>query len=79
MAKPRRLAAELNEAMGVLSKYDEGPDLVLYYKHLMVLEGHAAYARQIYATDALSSSQQAFLENQWRQFRTWWDSWPGRG
>lgn len=74
----RRLAAELNEAMAVLSKYDEGPDLVLYYKHLMVLEGHTAYARQIYANDALSPTQKAFLESQWKQFRTWWDTWPGR-
>lgn len=75
----RRLAAELNDAMAVLSKYDEGPDLVLYYKHLMVLEGHTAYSHQINRTDALSSSQRAFLEQQWRQFRTWWDAWPGRG
>ena len=58
--------------------YDEGPDLVLYYKHLMVLEGHAAYAAQINPTDALSDSQRAFLEAQWRQFRTWWNASPGR-
>ncbi|MFM7977322.1 MAG: dihydrodipicolinate synthase family protein, partial [Pirellula sp.] len=31
----RRLAQELDSALAVLSKYDEGPDLVLYYKHLM--------------------------------------------
>jgi dihydrodipicolinate synthase/N-acetylneuraminate lyase len=75
----RRLAAELDDALAVLAKYDEGPDLVLYYKHLMVLEGHAAYARQLNPTDALSDSQRAFLEAQWRQFRTWWNAWPGRG
>lgn len=77
-ATARLRAAELTDAMAVLSKYDDGPDLVLYYKHLMVLEGRPEYARQINATDALSTSQQAFLEAQWRQFRTWWDSWPGR-
>jgi 4-hydroxy-tetrahydrodipicolinate synthase len=77
-SQARTLAAELNDAMAVLSKFDEGPDLVLYYKHLMVLEGHEAYARQIYVTDALSPSQEAFLESQWKQFRTWWDAWPGR-
>ena len=33
----RRLALELDSAMSVLSKFDEGPDLVLYYKELMVL------------------------------------------
>jgi 4-hydroxy-tetrahydrodipicolinate synthase len=75
----RKLAAELNEAMAVLSKYDEGPDLVLYYKHLMVLEGHDAYTKQINAEDALAPSQKAFLEAQWKQFRTWWDAWGGRG
>ena len=34
----RRRARELDEAMSVLSSFDEGVDLVLYYKHLMVLE-----------------------------------------
>ena len=74
----RRLAAELTDALAVLSKYDEGPDLVLYYKALMVLEGHPEYARQINAADTLADSQRAFLESQWRQFRTWWNAWPGR-
>lgn len=75
----RRLAAELDDALAVLAKYDEGPDLVLYYKRLMVLEGHAAYARHLNPADTLADSQQAFLEAQWRQFRTWYDAWPGRG
>lgn len=74
----RRLAAELTDALAVLSKYDEGPDLVLYYKALMVLEGHSEYARQINAADTLADSQRAFLESQWRQFHTWWNAWPGR-
>lgn len=72
-----RLACELDEALAVLSSYDEGPDLVLYYKHLMTLEGDAAYAHQLNPHDRLSPSQQAQLEGQWRQFRRWWDSWPG--
>jgi len=78
-AEARRLAAELDAALAVLSTYDEGPDLVLYYKHLMVLEGHAAYAHQLNPTDALSPSQRGFLEAQWRQFRSWWETWPGKG
>ena len=61
----------------MLSTYDEGPDLVLYYKHLMVLEGNPAYVHHINPTDALSAAQRAQLESQWRQFRNWWDSWPG--
>lgn len=72
-----RLARELDDALAVLSKYDEGPDLVLYYKHLMVLEGNHEYAHQLNPGDALSSSQRAQLESQWRQFRQWWQSWPG--
>ena len=74
----RQLAAELDAALAVLSKYDEGPDLVLYYKHLMVLEGRPEYVHHVNATDALSPSQRAFLESQWRQFRDWWESWSGR-
>jgi len=72
-----RLARELDGALAVLSSYDEGPDLVLYYKHLMVLEGNAEYTHQLNADDQLSASQRAQLESQWRQFRHWWDSWPG--
>ena len=74
----RTLAAELDGALAVLSKYDEGPDLVLYYKHLMVLEGRPEYAHHVDASDALGESQRAFLEQQWRQFRSWWDAWPGK-
>lgn len=76
-SESRRLAGELNQALMVLSTYDEGPDLVLYYKALMVLEGHSAYEHQINASDQLSSSQREFLRSQWQQFRTWWSKWPG--
>jgi 4-hydroxy-tetrahydrodipicolinate synthase len=72
-----RLATELDEALAVLSSYDEGPDLVLYYKHLMVLEGNPEYAHQLNPDDQLSAPQKAQLENQWRQFRQWWAGWPG--
>jgi 1-pyrroline-4-hydroxy-2-carboxylate deaminase len=72
------LAQELNSALSVLSTFDEGPDLVLYYKHLMVLEGNPEYQHHFNHTDALSVSQKAFLEQQWKQFRKWWDTWPGR-
>ncbi len=72
-----RLARELDAALAALSSYDEGPDLVLYYKRLMVLEGHAEYEHQLNPTDQLSPAQNAQLESQWRQFRNWWDSWPG--
>lgn len=73
----RRLALELSEALTVLSTYDEGPDLVLYYKYLMVLEGHSEYSHHFNPTDALSASQKEFIRTQWQLFRTWWSQWPG--
>ncbi|MEP2103251.1 MAG: dihydrodipicolinate synthase family protein [Parasphingorhabdus sp.] len=76
-AKARVLAWELDKAMHVLATFDESPDLVLYYKHLMVLEGSPEYMHQFHSSDRLSPSQQAYLEAQWKLFRTWWDSWPG--
>lgn len=72
-----RLATELDRALGVLSSYDERPDLVLYYKHLMELEGNPEYAHQIYPSDKLSDEQRNELETEWRRFRDWWDRWPG--
>ena len=76
-AVARLLAQELSEAMMVLATFDEGPDLVLYYKRLMVLEGHAAYAHQLYSSDALTPSQLAFVDASWKRFRDWWANWPG--
>lgn len=73
----RRLALELESAMAVLSKFDEGPDLVLYYKYLMVLEGDTDYEHHFNRTDALTNSQRTFLEDQWRLFKDWWAEWPG--
>lgn len=73
----RRLAEELDHALSVLSTFDEGPDLVLYYKQLMVLEGHSAYEHQLNPTDQLSPSQRAYLHQQWSLFKAWWNQWPG--
>ena len=73
----RRLAEELDDALRVLSTFDEGPDLVLYYKELMVLEGHEEYSWHFNRTDRLSTSQRDFLVSQWRQFKDWWNCWPG--
>jgi len=76
-AEARKLAMELDEALHVLSTYDEGPDLVLYYKYLMVLEGNPEYEFHFYKSDTLSPSQQTFIKQQWEQFRNWWSNWPG--
>jgi 4-hydroxy-tetrahydrodipicolinate synthase len=72
-----QLATELNNAMSVLSTFDEGPDLVLYYKELMSLEGNEGYDSHFNESDALSPSQKAHLHQQWEQFKNWWVAWPG--
>jgi len=74
----RRLALELDSAMSVLSTFDEGPDLVLYYKYLMVLEGNPEYEHHFNPTDRLSDSQREFIHAQWTLFRKWWAAWPGK-
>jgi dihydrodipicolinate synthase/N-acetylneuraminate lyase len=76
-ANARRLALELDEALTVLSLFDEGPDLVLYYKTLMVLEGNPEYEHNFNASDALSASQQEYARAQWELFRQWWANWQG--
>ncbi len=74
----RRFAWELDQALTVLSRFDEGPDLVLYYKHLMVLQGHNAFEGHFNESDALSPSQKQFATMQLELFKTWWSRWPGR-
>ena len=74
----RRLAKELDDALAVLSTFDEGPDLVLYYKYLLVLLGEDDYALQINETDELSASQRQFSETQLQLFQTWWECWQGK-
>lgn len=76
-AQARVYAQELEEAMRVLATFDEGPDLVLHYKTLMVLEGHSAYEHNINSFDQLSPAQKGYIEDQWKLFRNWWASWPG--
>jgi len=73
----RRLARELEQALGVLSVFDEGPDLVLFYKYLLVLNGEEAYRLHFNETDELTPAQRGHVEDQYRLFKTWWASWPG--
>ncbi|MFY6949318.1 dihydrodipicolinate synthase family protein [Acinetobacter baumannii] len=74
-AKARRLAQELSSALEVLSSFDEGTDLVLYYKYLMVLNGDKEYTLHFNETDALSESQRTYVETQYELFRTWYRNW----
>jgi dihydrodipicolinate synthase/N-acetylneuraminate lyase len=76
-ASARVRARELDEALGVLSSFDEGVDLVLYYKHLMVLEGNAEYEHHLNPTDRLSASQARYAGQQLALFKAWYRSWPG--
>ncbi|UWR76877.1 dihydrodipicolinate synthase family protein [Phaeobacter inhibens] len=74
-ATARRQALELEAALAVLSSFDEGADLVLYYKHLMVLNGDSEYRLHFNESDRLSASQQAYVEAQYALFRSWYADW----
>lgn len=71
----RQRALELEAALGVLSSFDEGPDLVLFFKHMMVLRGEPEYALHFNETDALSDSQRGFVEAQLKLFDAWYAEW----
>lgn len=75
----RQRAKELDEALGILSSFDEGPDLVLYYKHLMVLNGEEEYRLHFNETDALTDAQRNYAESQYELFRTWYRNWSQQG
>jgi 4-hydroxy-tetrahydrodipicolinate synthase len=77
-AAAHRLAGELDGALGPLAVFDEGPDLVLFYKHLAVLAGYPEYEHHLNPTDRLSDSQRAFATDQWQRFQRWWSTWEGR-
>lgn len=74
----RRYAKELDNALIVLSTFDEGPDLVLFYKYLLVLTGDEEYRLHFNESDKLSPSQQGFVEAQLKLFLDWWGQWPGK-
>jgi len=74
-AVARRQARELETALLVLSSFDEGTDLVLFYKYLMVLNGDKEYTLHFNATDALSDSQRRYAETQYALFRSWYANW----
>lgn len=71
----RSRALELGEALAILSSWDEGTDLVLYYKYMLELQGKAAYALHFNATDELSPSQRVWARTQFEQFKTWYGQW----
>ena len=75
----RKLALELEAALNVLSSFDEGPDLVLFYKHMMVLTGNPEYELHFNETDKLSDSQRGYCEVQLKLFQDWYAGWIKQG
>ncbi|CAN7702449.1 dihydrodipicolinate synthase family protein [Neorhizobium sp. LjRoot104] len=71
----RQRALELEQALAVLSSFDEGPDLVLFFKHMMVLKGDKEYTLHFNETDSLSESQRRYVETQLNLFETWYAEW----
>ena len=78
-AEARLRARELEEAFGVLASFDEGTDLVLYYKHLLVLNGEEEYRLQFNETDDLTDAQRNYCEQQYSLFRNWFADWSRQG
>ncbi|MGB3178852.1 MAG: dihydrodipicolinate synthase family protein [Albidovulum sp.] len=78
-AEARRRALELEEAFGVLASFDEGTDLVLYYKYLLVLNGEEEYRLHFNETDMLTDAQRNYCEQQYALFRAWFADWSKQG
>jgi 4-hydroxy-tetrahydrodipicolinate synthase len=78
-AEARKRAQELEEAFAVLASFDEGTDLVLYYKHLLVLNGEEEYRLHFNETDVLSDAQRNYCEAQYRLFNSWFADWVQQG
>ena len=76
-SEARSFAAELDNALKVLSTFDEGPDLVLYYKYILTLLGDSDFELHFNENDTLSDSQKHYAESELKRFQAWWASWPG--
>jgi 4-hydroxy-tetrahydrodipicolinate synthase len=77
-APARRYAQELDEALAVLSKFDEGPDLTLYYRLIASKTIDPIYERPVLESDHLSPSQRQYALDQLKLFQDWWNHWPGK-
>ncbi|MBL05709.1 MAG: dihydrodipicolinate synthase family protein [Planctomycetes bacterium] len=74
----RTYAAELDSSLEVLSTYDEGPDLVLYYKYILHLLGESDFELNFNEGDSLDDGQKQGAESELKRFQAWWGSWPGK-
>ena len=77
-AEARLRAQELEAALLVLSSFDEGADLVLYFKYMLLLKGELEYALHFNATDALTPSQRGYAETQFKLFNLWYAGWSAQ-
>lgn len=78
-AEARTRALELEEALDVLASFDVGTDLVLYYKHLLVLKGEEEYRLHFNDTDELSDAQRNYCEQHFELFNAWFADWSRQG
>jgi 4-hydroxy-tetrahydrodipicolinate synthase len=76
-AEARSLALELDGALAPLSIFDEGVDLVLYFKRLMTLQGRQEYALNLNTFDVLSPSQDRLAAQRLETFLAWRANWRG--
>jgi 4-hydroxy-tetrahydrodipicolinate synthase len=74
-AEARQRALELEQAMAVLASFDVGPDLVLYFKYMLVLRGETEYTLHFNETDELSPSQRGYVKAQLALFDAWYADW----
>lgn len=78
-AVARVQAQQLDEALKVLSTYDEGPDLTLYYRAIAAWRGDQELARPIDPQDQLSPSQLQYAKDQLDLFEKWYANWGPAG
>ncbi|MDN3648481.1 dihydrodipicolinate synthase family protein [Reinekea marina] len=78
-AEARLRAQELEEAMAVLASFDEGPELVLFFKYLLVLNGEDEYQLHFNETDELNLEQRSYCEQQYDLFKAWYADWEKQG
>ena len=74
-ADARRRAQELDEALKVLSTFDEGPDLTLYYRAIATMRGDESLAKPVNSYDQLTASQFHYAKDQLALFQNWYFDW----
>ena len=58
-----------------IASFDVGPDLVLYFKYMLVLRGESEYTLHFNETDELTPSQRGYVQRQLELFDAWYADW----